>query len=497
MMSFKIVKSKFLFQIGIIVILLIPCCNSLFAQTWTKILNGKIISNLGFPVDNDNTILVGRVAHFGDIDSTEFLRINQDGTVVEQYLSGLKVFKITVNPKNPDEIYIAGSEDTGNLPQLLFHSINGGISWAQIGTTLVHPGDSWFSNIWLHPVYPDTIFAGVEGWTTRRILRSFNQGTSWDTLNPVGNEYFDRSFSGIEISKVYPKRIYLIAITIYKTQILAIDNFGTEISDVVDTSEYPLPVFPENNAPRFDAIYPWRSDSTESFLIHATDEHSEGRSNYLLSLTIEDSTQHWTLIHTFNIDSLVFGRPVVYRDEIYMPILSERHTHWGEVGIIGSTDSGNSWHYIDTTGIGGISFDSEARLVLDTRIEPPNIYLLTNKGLYKATLPLQLGNDWTGLKDDSKSLNGNDIKSRLKLYAVYPNPMNGVLTVQYKLEISKPVKLEIYDILGRQVQTKIIQPTSKNYTTTEFDLSTKASGIYILKVSSGNMSVSEKFTLIK
>jgi endonuclease I/chitodextrinase len=70
------------------------------------------------------------------------------------------------------------------------------------------------------------------------------------------------------------------------------------------------------------------------------------------------------------------------------------------------------------------------------------------------------------------------------IFSIYPNPVKSELTIQLKLDES--TKIEIYDILGKRVLNKTINSTSK------LNVQDIKTGIYILKITQGNTSISKR-----
>lgn len=64
--------------------------------------------------------------------------------------------------------------------------------------------------------------------------------------------------------------------------------------------------------------------------------------------------------------------------------------------------------------------------------------------------------------------------------AVFPNPTNGLLTIQLK-EVNQPLTIQLLDLTGR-----VIISSSLNSMETSIDLSNYASGEYLLNVTSGD-----------
>ena len=79
----------------------------------------------------------------------------------------------------------------------------------------------------------------------------------------------------------------------------------------------------------------------------------------------------------------------------------------------------------------------------------------------------------------------------------YPNPFNPETKISYNIPSDGYVIIKIYDVLGNEVASLINDhQKAGNYITT-FDGSKYASGIYILRLSSGNFNSSIKMTLMK
>lgn len=78
--------------------------------------------------------------------------------------------------------------------------------------------------------------------------------------------------------------------------------------------------------------------------------------------------------------------------------------------------------------------------------------------------------------------------------AIYPNPSNGVINVQYN---DIPVtKIDVVNILGQVVKSVKIDPTNSG-TSESIDLSGNSNGIYIINVSTNETSSSYKVSLDK
>jgi len=86
---------------------------------------------------------------------------------------------------------------------------------------------------------------------------------------------------------------------------------------------------------------------------------------------------------------------------------------------------------------------------------------------------------------------------KFRLYQNYPNPFNPSTTIQFDLEVQSKVKLNVYDITGRLIQTLVNSRLSAGSHDYIFDASNLSTGIYFYQLSTANSTQIKKFTLIK
>jgi hypothetical protein len=90
------------------------------------------------------------------------------------------------------------------------------------------------------------------------------------------------------------------------------------------------------------------------------------------------------------------------------------------------------------------------------------------------------------------------IPREVELYQNYPNPFNPSSVIRFGVPNQAPVRLEVFDILGRKVMTlvngELKQPGRYNIA---FDGRSLASGMYIYRLVIGDKVLTKKMTLIK
>ena len=79
----------------------------------------------------------------------------------------------------------------------------------------------------------------------------------------------------------------------------------------------------------------------------------------------------------------------------------------------------------------------------------------------------------------------------------YPNPFNPTTVINYQLPVSSEVRLEVYDMLGRQVATLINGQVSAGRHTVNFDASNLSSGVYLYRLVAGSQIMTKKLTILK
>jgi len=79
----------------------------------------------------------------------------------------------------------------------------------------------------------------------------------------------------------------------------------------------------------------------------------------------------------------------------------------------------------------------------------------------------------------------------------YPNPFNARTTIEYNVPYDMAITLEIYDILGRKVETLIDDFQSPGSHAVIWDASHIASGMYFYRFQAGDYSAARRMTILK
>ena len=79
----------------------------------------------------------------------------------------------------------------------------------------------------------------------------------------------------------------------------------------------------------------------------------------------------------------------------------------------------------------------------------------------------------------------------------YPNPFNPISNIKYKIAKSSSVRITVFDVTGKEVETLVDEKQSPGEYLVTFDGSTLNSGVYFYKMVSGDFTETKKMLLIK
>ena len=89
------------------------------------------------------------------------------------------------------------------------------------------------------------------------------------------------------------------------------------------------------------------------------------------------------------------------------------------------------------------------------------------------------------------------VSEELSASPAYPNPFNPVTTLTYSLPVMDHVKIAIYDMSGRWVETLVNEHQTAGYHQVMWNGNDQASGIYFARVESAGQVTSQKLILVK
>ena len=224
-----------------------------------------------------------------------------------------------------------------------------------------------------------------------------------------------------------------------------------------------------------------------AFTLHKRDTNHDG---YITSADSSDFTR----VQSTNSIVYVFTRP--FEDQNGLTV----------VNFSGTTQS----TYLDLTAPGVCTFSGG--------IEPGSLYYLND--LYGGTSSEVFGSEFdsinvslgpygtaiytVSLTPDSliieNLLRVSDnpaIPDKFALMQNYPNPFNPVTKINYSIPVRSRVRIVIYDVLGREVETLVNSDQQAGTYEVYWNAGHAGSGIYFCRISADNFSKVQKMVLIK
>ena len=173
---------------------------------------------------------------------------------------------------------------------------------------------------------------------------------------------------------------------------------------------------------------------------------------------------------------------------------------WFMVKIVMSGDEGTDNTYLwinpdpSTEPLEAIA-NVNAEININDGFNAIRCHLGQTEGLIVRFDEIRLGTTWedvipasTGFKDIQQSNSG--------IY-IYPNPFNDVTTISYELSSPEVVKLEIYNVVGKKLETLVNNSQTQGVYNINWIANDQPEGIYFYKLQIGNLCETGKLVLYR
>lgn len=91
----------------------------------------------------------------------------------------------------------------------------------------------------------------------------------------------------------------------------------------------------------------------------------------------------------------------------------------------------------------------------------------------------------------------SEVPERFMLYQNYPNPFNPSTSIKYQVKSITHIKLVIFDILGKEIETLVNEKQSPGTYEVSWDGTNYPSGVYYYRLSAENFNETKKMVLLK
>lgn len=379
------------------------------------------------------------------INSTTGWVCGDDGTImkttnagenwIQQPTEAVGKYLLGIHPVNENVVYCVGYFET------ILKTTNGGTNWITIRNGPIGEGHSYLSVFFLNE---NTGFVGG----TLRILKTNDGGMNWSEYLGVGwiyDLFFKDSLNGIGIPSVY-------------------DYYLT-----TNGGENWIMHFTGSNGGDCFRINILDYDKNKGFIVSGTGKIVFKTTNFGVTF---DSVGY---VSNLQVDSMLYCSDFI-NDSI----------GW----------AGGSYGILYKTINGGRTWKAQHSL---SQAFIRNIYILNDTVAWacgaggKIIHTTNGGDTITGIRQVSTI-----IPTGFELFQNYPNPFNSQTIISYSVPKRSFIQLKIYDVLGKEI--KEIENGMKdagNYSLT-FDASELTSGIYFIRLTSGNnFFKTRKMILIK
>jgi len=148
--------------------------------------------------------------------------------------------------------------------------------------------------------------------------------------------------------------------------------------------------------------------------------------------------------------------------------------------------------------------DNETGEEIDLVTGEEYIFFHTTSARFKAINPLSMRSPVLENNEEARftlKITTEEIEATIPeeifLEQNFPNPFNPSTTINYGIDVNEDVLLEVYDVLGRRIQTLVDQTQNAGTYTIQFNASSLASGIYFYRLSTTSQTIIRRMTLIK
>jgi hypothetical protein len=104
--------------------------------------------------------------------------------------------------------------------------------------------------------------------------------------------------------------------------------------------------------------------------------------------------------------------------------------------------------------------------------------------------------DVDGTESFSESVTVTRQVTQAELMPTYPNPVQEQATIRYAVSERQDVRIALYDMLGRRVQT-VVNSQAEGRTEAQLDVRGLASGTYFLRMQADNYTETQRVTVVR
>lgn len=101
------------------------------------------------------------------------------------------------------------------------------------------------------------------------------------------------------------------------------------------------------------------------------------------------------------------------------------------------------------------------------------------------------------VRTDGRGVPSQELPSKVVLTQNYPNPFNPATAIRFGLAEDSMVRLEVFDLLGRQVATLVDEPLAAGWHEARWEAGRQPSGLYLYRIVAGGQQQTGSMTLLR
>jgi len=390
-----------------------------------------------------------------------------------QYSNGIGSFNIPSLLLNGNTLF-AGTYTSGGPGDGVYSSTNYGVSWTYSGLGT--------NNVACLALSGSNIFAGTK---TSGIFLSTNNGGSW---NAVNNGITVMSIGHLAVSGANVLAAQSGYTGLYRTTNnggnwvpygltgLAVVSLGVSGNNVYAgtlNGTVPGVYYSANNGADWTPIG-LTTVLVNCFAISGTKVFA-GCSGGKVYLTTNNGG-NWTLVNSGLLSNMEIATLELIGSDLFAGIENSNPSY----GVYYLSNNGTTW-------IPKNDGFSQTPPVQSFFITSNYIFAGTGSQVWRRNL-----SEFIGIKQISEV-----VPAKYSLSQNYPNPFNPTTNIKFNVAKLSSVKIAVFDVMGREVQTLVNESLKPGTYEASFDASSLNSGVYFYKITAGDFSKTKKMLMIK
>lgn len=435
-----------------------------FAQDWRSLgLENERIEVITVDWSDPDVIYAGSGSDFSAGAVGGIFKSSDRGAAWDTLLQGVTVRDIDIHPKDANIIYATLGANALTFPDIA-KSSDGGKTWFSSSSGIRMSSEEGPLELVIDPLHPDTLYTGTAGFFGGAPYKSTDGGLSWLRIDPDTNWVWSSDSILVD-----PLQDGITSITMDPADTEHL-YFGTAdtgfLLETIDGGK----TWNTTGLTEKGIIFDIEIDPFQTEHIYA------GTSDYGILRSI-DGGHSWS-----NMNQNITG------DHISVPkVQFYPHDETLDVYIIANWENGTGIYFFDTN-------QQWRKIGIDDR--PVQTITIFEQDMYAGRFGENLGGVYT-LDLVISVEESNDTVPKDFGLNVFPNPAYATITIAYQLPQTTPVRLEIFDILGRRQELLLQDRRSPGEHTQAVNLSSLPTGVYFLRMTAGRWVMSKKIILLK